>query len=134
MEARLESGRSVRMPTVFVVDDDEPVRESTCALLEAYGLVVTAYPSANALLTENKFKDGDCLVLDNHMPGMSGLQLAEALCARKRKLTIIMYTGLPEPDLRARARRAGVQAVLDKPIAEEALISAVQAAGVVIAG
>lgn len=132
MESGVESGRCACLPAVFVVDDDEPVRDSTCALLEAHGINVTAYASANALLAENKFKDGDCLVLDNHMPGMSGLQLAETLCDRKRRLNIIMYTGLPDADLRFRARRAGVRAILEKPISGERLINAILAAGIVI--
>ncbi len=118
----------VREPAVFVVDDDEPVRDSTTALLESHGLPVTAYESAVALLRAGGFQPGDCLVLDNHMPGMTGIELVETLRARGVHIPVIMFTGRGDAKLKQRALRAGVLIVLDKPVNEQHLLQAISIA------
>lgn len=114
-----------RAPAIFVVDDDEPVRDSTCALLESHGMPVCAYASADALLRAAALKHGDCLIIDNHMPGMTGIELVEELRANGIKIPIIMFTGRGDAILKQRAIRAGVLIVLDKPVNEDHLLQAI---------
>lgn len=114
-----------RTPSIFVVDDDEPVRDSTCALLESHGISVCAYASADALLRTAALKHGDCLILDNHMPGMTGVELVEELRAKGIEIPVIMFTGRGDAALKQRAMRAGVLIVLDKPVNEEHLLQAI---------
>ncbi|MGE4063146.1 MAG: response regulator [Rhodospirillaceae bacterium] len=114
-----------REPSIFVVDDDEPVRDSTRALLESHGLPVSAYASAAALLEAVELQRGDCLILDNHMPGMTGVDLVETLRGKGIRLPIIMFTGRADAALKQRAMRAGVLIVLDKPVNEDHLLQAI---------
>jgi FixJ family two-component response regulator len=114
-----------RPAAIFVVDDDEPVRDSTCALLEAHGMPVNAYASAEALLGAVVLQHGDCLILDNHMPGTTGIELVEALRARGIRIPVIMFTGRADASLKQRAIRAGVLIVLDKPVNEDHLLQAI---------
>lgn len=120
-----DSQSGPRHPSIFVVDDDEPVRDSTRALLESHGMPVSAYASGADLLSEVAFQHGDCLILDNHMPGMTGLELVDALRARKISVPIIMFTGRSDAMLKERAIRAGVLIILDKPVNEEHLLQAI---------
>lgn len=115
----------VRAPSIFVVDDDEPVRDSTRELLEAHGMAVFAYSSATALLGEAALQPGDCLILDHHMPGMTGLELVQTLRRREIKVPVIMFTGRGDTLLKERAIRAGVLIVLDKPVNEDHLLQAI---------
>ncbi|MGE3474577.1 MAG: response regulator [Rhodospirillaceae bacterium] len=119
---------ALREPWIFVVDDDEPVRDSTRALLESHGLPVNAFASAAALLDAEILQHSDCLVLDNHMPGMTGVELVETLRARDIRIPVIMFTGRADAALKQRALRAGVLAVLDKPVNEEHLLQAISLA------
>ncbi len=128
MNMAFESYMAPREPSVFVVDDDEPVRDSTRALLESHGLPVSAFESATAFLDAELIQHGDCLVLDNHMPGMTGVELVETLRARDIKVPVIMFTGRADAALRQRALRAGVLIVLDKPVNEEHLLQAISIA------
>ncbi len=128
MNMAFESCMGPREPSVFVVDDDEPVRDSTRALLESHGLPVSAFESASAFLDAELIQHGDCLVLDNHMPGMTGVELVETLRARDIKVPVIMFTGRADAALRQRALRAGVLIVLDKPVNEEHLLQAISIA------
>jgi FixJ family two-component response regulator len=128
MNTAIESRMTLREPSVFVVDDDEPVRDSTRALLESHGLPVNAFASATAFLDAELLQHGDCLVLDNHMPGMTGVELVETLRARDIRIPVIMFTGRADTALKQRALRAGVLIVLDKPVNEEHLLQAISIA------
>ena len=128
MQEALHGDQAARPPSIFVVDDDEPVRDSTRALLESHGMAVATYESAGAFLAEASFREGDCLILDNHMPGMTGLELVDVLHARDIRISVIMFTGRSDKTLKERALRAGVLIVLDKPVNEEYLLQAISIA------
>ena len=89
---------------------------------------VFAYASADALLRTAVLKHGDCLILDNHMPGMTGVELVEELRAKGIRIPVIMFTGRGDGALKQRAMRAGVLIVLDKPVNEEHLLQAIAVA------
>jgi len=105
---------------VDIIDDDDAVRDSTRALLESYGYEVRDYASAERFL-ENPESRPDCILVDQHMPGMTGLDLLEILRARGDKVPALMMTGRSDPALEPRAARIGVK-VLHKPVPEEQLV------------
>jgi two-component system response regulator FixJ len=105
---------------IAVVDDDPAVCDSLRFLLEVIGHSVETFLSADTFLAANLRGIGR-LILDHHMPQMTGLQLAEKLRADSVSLPILLITGSPSPDILARATRLGLQ-VLDKPPSEEDLL------------
>ena len=124
-EALLENPRP---SVVHVVDDDEAVRDSMRALLESHGFNVRDYASARDFLVVTPLKPMGCVVLDLHMPGMSGLELLDTLHARGYRLPIIVLTGRSDIALRQRVIRAGALILLDKPVADETLLSSLSSA------
>ena len=108
---------------VHVVDDDEAVRDSMRALLESYGLKVRDYASARAFLIGTSLHPAGCVLLDLHLPGMSGLELLDTLHARGSKLPIIVVTGRSDSVLKERVVRAGALMLLDKPVADDMLLN-----------
>jgi len=105
---------------VDIIDDDDAVRDSTRALLESYGYVVHDYSSAEDFL-KIKTARSDCLLVDQHMPGMTGLDLLEHLRAEGDSTPALMMTGRSDPTLEPRAARIGVK-VLHKPVSEDQLV------------
>jgi FixJ family two-component response regulator len=106
---------------VEIIDDDEAVRDSTRALLESYGYQVRDYASAEVYLHDSD-SHAHCLLVDQHMPGMTGLDLLEHLRARGVQTPALMITGRSDPTLEPRLSRIGV-AVLQKPVSEDQLVS-----------
>lgn len=113
--------------TIFVVDDDESVRDSARALLESYDLVVEDFASAQAFLEGFERGRKGCVLLDINMPEMGGLELLELLRDRDILIPVIMVTAQNEVALRERAARAGAFAFLEKPV-DDTLIEAIDQA------
>ena len=114
--------------TVVVIDDDVAVLELFQFMLEAAGFPVTTYLSAPAYLRGDLVRPR-CLILDQHMPQMTGLELAEELRAKGVEVPILMVTSALSPELTARAAACGIGRVLGKPPPESELIGFVQACG-----
>jgi len=115
------SGRGV----VAVVDDDLAVLDSLKFLLEAAGYPVAAYASATAFLADRATPTA-CLVVDQHMPVMSGLELIAHLRQQAAGIPVLMITGRPSASIVARAHQLGA-AVLEKPPAEVDLLNFIEA-------
>jgi two-component system response regulator FixJ len=113
-----------RQFTVCIVDDDDAVRDSLCLLLDSYGMTTRSYASPGHFL-KDAGTEADCLIFDLHMPEMTGLELAETLRARNIATPIIIITGRGDPVLAARIQRAGIAAVLSKPVGEEELVASI---------
>ena len=111
--------------TVAVVDDDQAVRDSLRFLLEVIGYTVEIFASAAEFLQAN-VRHFACLILDHHMPNMTGLELARRLRADGAVIPILLITGSPSPTIAASAAELGIE-VLDKPPGEEALIHFINA-------
>ncbi len=113
---------------VFVVDDDDAVRGSLRMLLNSVGLASTLFPSAAAFLTEVSSEQGGCVLLDIRMPGMSGLELFEQMCAKGMRLPVIFITGHGDVPMAVRAIKKGAFDFLQKPFNDQDLLDRVQAA------
>jgi two-component system response regulator FixJ len=101
---------------VWIVDDAESVRKSVAVVLETDGIVVRDYGSAREFLAEFEPVASGCLVVDHHMPDMTGLELL--LDLRKRGITIpvIVITGDGDALLKEKAIKAGALTMLHKPV------------------
>ena len=114
-------------PTVGVVDDDDAVRDSLRFLLETAGYSVATYGSASQFLSARPC-GLSCLIVDQHMPELTGLQLVTRLRGQGTTLPILLITGSPSPDLVRLAHEVGVAKVLEKPLDDEALLGFVERA------
>ena len=108
--------------TVFVVDDDEAVRTSLRLLLKSVGLPVETFESGTAFLDQYDGNRAGCLVLDIRMPGMSGLDLQQALNERHSILPIVFITGHGDVPMAVEAMQAGAVDFIQKPFRDQDLI------------
>lgn len=114
--------------TVFVVDDDDAVRDSLRFLFKSLGLASVGYASAQAFLAAYKPEQAGCLVLDVRMPGMSGLELQQELNLRGAMLPVIFITGHGDIPMAVEAMQHGAFDFLQKPFRDQDLLDRVQKA------
>jgi len=117
---------SVQEPTVFVVDDDESVRNSLRRLLQSEGLAVEVFPSAQAFLARERSDVPSCLVLDVQLPGLSGLDLQTELADTDTPLPIVFLTGHGDIPMSVKAMKAGAVEFLTKPFRQSDLVEAIR--------
>ena len=115
-------------PTVFIVDDDEAVRDSLSWLMRSVGLSAKAYGSAREFLDGYDLKQPGCLILDIRMPGMSGLDLQELLSKRDIELPVIFISGHGDVPMAVRALKSGAFDFIEKPFNDQVLLERVQRA------
>lgn len=115
-------------PTVFVVDDDQPARESLRWLLESVGHQVHCHASAQEFLDTFDGNTPGCLVLDIRMPGISGLELLNHLSDRQWCLPVIIVTGHGDVPMAVRAMKCGAVDFLQKPYNDQHLLDRIQQA------
>lgn len=116
------------IPTVFVVDDDPPVRESLSRVLRAGGWLVETFDSAEAFLASMDPLVQGCLLLDVMLPGLDGLELQRRLAVTGRELPIIFLTGHGDIPMSVHAMKSGAADFLTKPVTAEMLLAAVRTA------
>jgi FixJ family two-component response regulator len=107
--------------TGAIVDDDYGVLDSFRLLLEVIGYPVEIFASAAEFLRAN-VQHFACLILDHHMPNMTGLELARRLRADGEVIPILLITGSPSLTLTASAAELGIERVLEKPLNDEDLL------------
>jgi FixJ family two-component response regulator len=116
-------------PLISVVDDDHSVRESLARLFRSVGLRVEVFGSAEEFLSRAPGHEPRCLILDIRMPGMSGLELQHQLSASDLVLPVVFITAHgSDQEVRERALGAGAVDYLLKPLKEEEVLKAIQAA------
>ena len=110
---------------VALIDDDAAVLDSLKFLLEMIGYTVAAYSSASAFL-DDRATEPACLIVDQHMPFMTGLELVARLRAKGADIPVLLVTGSPTQAIFERAAQYGI-AVLEKPADEAALLRFIDA-------
>ncbi len=115
-------------PLIHLVDDDEAVRDSLALLIGTVGLRVQTWDDPQRFLVEFDREEVGAIVLDVRMPGISGLAVLERLVASGADLPVIMLTGHGTVEMCRRAFKAGSTEFLEKPVDDELLIEALQAA------
>ena len=115
-------------PIVYIVDDDADVRDGLMALFESVGLRCEVFSSATQFLTRKAADEVSCLVLDVRLPGLSGLDIQEALVAAQISIPVVFITGHGDIPMTVRAMKAGAIEFLTKPLREQDLLDAVRAA------
>ena len=110
---------------IVVVDDDDAVRDSVGILLETHGLRVRDFASGAEFLRSDIHKIMSCLLIDYHMPEMTGLEVVEELQRLGRSYPTILITGLSDEQIIQRALNAGIMAILEKPPPDDVLIDTV---------
>jgi two-component system CheB/CheR fusion protein len=114
--------------TIFVVDDDDGLRETMRELLEAEGRPVESYASGEEFLAAYHPGNDGCLLVDAGMPGMSGLELLQRLKTEGHRLPAIMITGDGDVPMAVRAMRAGATDFIEKPIGRDELMASIERA------
>jgi two-component system, LuxR family, response regulator FixJ len=120
-----QGGSAVPGYFVIVIDDDFAVRNSLKFSLEIEGLTVRSYATGAELLSVGDLALCNCLVVDQNMPGMNGLDLITLLRARHFAAPAILITSNPSPSLRERAHEAGVP-IVEKPLLGNALLDKIR--------
>ncbi|MDK9559071.1 response regulator FixJ [Marinobacter sp. M216] len=114
--------------TVYVVEDDEAVRDSLELLLKSDSKPVKTFESATAFLKDYSEKMAGCIVLDIRMPGMDGMELQKKLNEKHSILPIIFVTGHGDVPMAVDAMKEGAVDFIQKPYREEALLEKIEAA------
>lgn len=115
-----------KQATVFVVDDDQAMRNSLKWLIESVGLKVKTYASADEFINDYYPGRAGCLLLDVRMPGMSGLELQEQFVEQQIKIPIIIITGHGDVPMAVRAMKAGAVDFIEKPFNDELLLESIR--------
>jgi FixJ family two-component response regulator len=111
--------------TIFIVDDDEAVRDSLKLLLESHGCRVRDYGSTRDFFRDYREGGRQCVVLDHHLPGETGVEFLESDDGANLRAPVILVTGGGDQALKARATKAGALAYFDKPINDSELVSTI---------
>ena len=107
---------------VAVVDDDDDVGDVLGGLLETMGYAVETYRSGMDFLSKAQFDRLACLVVDQNMPTMTGLQMIERLVDRGVNIPALLIAGVRDPEVVRKAVNLGVMTVLEKPISHHELL------------
>lgn len=114
-----------RETTVFIVDDDEAVRDSLQILLELHGHATEIYESTDDFVRHYRRPRRGCLILDQHLPMTTGLDFMASAAGQTLGIPVLLLTGHGDAQLKNRALDVGVAAYLDKPASEQALLTAI---------
>lgn len=112
-------------PAVYIVDDDAMLRGVLRQALEQAGEAVVEHCSAEAFLAADRPAEGSCLLLDAHLPGISGLELLARLRRQGDAIPVLMITGFSDVSAAVAAMRAGASDFIEKPVAAAALLAGI---------
>ncbi|MGY0152487.1 response regulator transcription factor [Edwardsiella tarda] len=117
--------------SIHIVDDDASVRDSLGFILEGYGMTVDAFTDGERFLAAVDASQPGCVILDLRMPGLSGMQVHQALLARESVLGVIFLTGHGDVPQAVEALQRGACHFLEKPVESRSLLAAIEAAWLV---
>ncbi len=110
---------------IYVIDDDESVRKAFKRLLLSVNLEVETFPSAEEFLKSQKLNKNSCIIIDIHMPGLTGFDLQQKLMAQGSQIPVIVISASEDAQVREQARKFGAVAFFRKPIDDQALLDAI---------
>ncbi len=113
---------------IYIVDDDEAVRDSLALLLESAGHVVEVFEGAAHALESCAKRPPSCIITDIRMPEMDGLEFQKKLAAMKSTVPVIVMTGHADVPLAVRAMKAGAVDFIEKPFADDLILGSIEAA------
>ena len=113
---------------ICIVDDDEWVADSLKSLLETFGYDVQSYNSGADFLANNRRRATSCLIIDQHMPGMDGLDVIDHLQKEGARIPTILISGRLDTHTKELAASLGVASVLEKPFAANRLVDLIRTA------
>lgn len=119
--------KQVGRQIVSIVDDDQSIRESLKMLFESAEFDAEIFASAEEFLSSGHLADSACLVLDVHLPGISGIELQNRLRADGHKIAVIFITAHPDEHIRQLAMNGGAVRFFPKPFNGKDLLTAVRA-------
>lgn len=117
----------MKIPTIYIVDDDEEVRFSLRSLFEVVGYWVESFASAEEFLRAERRASIGCVIIDLRMPGMGGLQLQAALANEPNALPVIFLSGYGDVPIAVTAMKNGANDFLSKPVNGKLLLEQVEA-------
>jgi len=116
-----------RSHAICVVDDDPWVLDSLSVLLKTLGFDVLTFNSGAELMADQRRRSVSCVIVDHHMPGLSGLDVIEALRREGNSVPTILITGRSDAGIAQRAVQFGVAATLEKPFSTTRLVELIRA-------
>jgi two-component system response regulator FixJ len=114
--------------TVYIIDDEQDVREALQMLLKSIGLTVETFPSAGEFFDQYQMEWPGCILVDIRMPGMSGIELQRKLNAMGAPIPVILISGHADVPTAVRVIQEGAVDLLEKPINDQELLDKVQSA------
>jgi len=124
----MAAGKMAERPLVAIVDDDKSLRNATRDLLKAAGFSTDTFEDAESFLGSTSRASTACVVADMRMPGMTGLELYQALVASGEGIPTVLITAHPDERTQSRAREAGITCYLSKPFVPDDLLECVREA------
>ena len=121
------SGAASNEPCIYVVDDDQSVREALSSLFRSVGYQVQLFGSTADFMKVHPISANSCLVLDVRLPGTSGLDLQQQLASNGKNKPIVFLTGHGDIPMTVQAMKAGAIDFLTKPVRDQTLLDAVSA-------
>jgi FixJ family two-component response regulator len=113
---------------VSIIDDDLSVRVAVADIVRSMDLTANMFASSQDFLSSNSLADTACIIADVQMPGLSGIELQQALTAKKLKIPMIFITAYPDERIRAKALDGGAICFLNKPFGGSAIIECIERA------
>lgn len=116
------------LPTIFLIDDDDALRDALRDVVEREGRPVKAFPSCEAFLETYRPGRKGCLLVDARLPGLGGIALLQQLKAEQRALPSIVITGHGEVSIAVEAMKAGAIDFIEKPVRRDQLLASIERA------
>jgi FixJ family two-component response regulator len=115
-------------PLIVIIDDEESVRRALTRLMLSAGYQSLSFASGSEFFESLGTNQPDCVILDVHMPGMSGFDIQSRLRDEKSLMLVVIITGNDTPESQERGMRRGAAAYLRKPVDDQVLLDAIAAA------
>lgn len=112
-------------PTIFIIDDQQSVREALAEMLSVFGFDVETHASADAFLRAYEAPRPGCVVADVRMPGMDGIELVRELGRRAAALPVVLISGHADVPMAVAAIKAGAEDFIEKPVDDAQLVAAI---------